>query len=457
MERPSLDTTDPSPGSGPRRHPRCESCGRDATGEAVLHGLRLCGRCQRRNRLAAQAWGYLATATILAIVFYALPRSTGVPLSGPLPIPDLGWVVFGPQFIAFYIALVFVAIPNTLAQALGTRILGVHLREVKLGAGKTLARGEIGNVKFVLHANPMGGGVRFDPTGPAITRARRIPVLCVGPLAALALAGICWAARSLAPNVLVPVALANLFLFVITIVPCPPTATQQRNGGWRILEYLRDSSLIRVHTRRLELMQRYDTLMLADSPSEAEAFLRADIERAGGDEPDAETILCIHLLASTRTAQQIDEGLARSERLLPDDRVLPQLRAILLNNRAYLLAVRGDGQHMAEAEQAVNEALRHDPKNASFRGTRALVLARVSRFAEAESAAEAVIEERVRALSRADEKKRKGLTRSLAANRCTLALVYAHTGRSEAAEREASAAAELDSSCILLPELRAAA
>jgi Flp pilus assembly protein TadD len=108
---------------------------------------------------------------------------------------------------------------------------------------------------------------------------------------------------------------------------------------------------------------------------------------------------------------------------------------------------------MVEAEALAREALRWRPSDPSIFGTLALVLVRLGRHAEAEALLAKVIEERAGAIRTATGRALQHLKRSLAANRCTLALLDAGAGRSDAARAELALARSLDPQCLLTTEL----
>jgi hypothetical protein len=64
-----------------------------------------------------------------------------------------------------------------------------------------------------------------------------------------------------------------------------------------------------------------------------------------------------------------------------------------------------------------------------------------------------VIQSRLAAMQTATERALPHLQRSLAANRCTQALLHARAGALDAARAELAHARSLDPQCLLLPEL----
>jgi tetratricopeptide (TPR) repeat protein len=169
--------------------------------------------------------------------------------------------------------------------------------------------------------------------------------------------------------------------------------------------------------------------------------------------PDAEAMLCSYLLEVGSDPDAIKEGFERSSRLLEDRRASPALRASALNRRAFMLAVGGWPHLMEEAEWAARDALHFLPGNQDVLGTMGLVLVRLGRFDEAEPMINTVIEHNLRAIAIAEGTTPASRVRSLAANRCALALLYAQTNRSDAAVNELAHARASDSACPLLPEL----
>jgi hypothetical protein len=164
-------------------------------------------------------------------------------------------------------------------------------------------------------------------------------------------------------------------------------------------------------------------------------------------------LLAMLLLSPGSTKAEIAEGFACSERLLCDARAHPMWRSHALSNRAYLIAVGGWPHLMGEAEALAREALRWRPGDPEFSGTLALVLVRLERPAEARPLLANVIQTRLGVMQAATERSLGHLKRSLASNRCTLALLHAGAGALDAARAERAHARSLDPQCRLLPEL----
>jgi tetratricopeptide (TPR) repeat protein len=280
----------------------------------------------------------------------------------------------------------------------------------------------------------------------------RATIAFVGPLSNLLLAGVLLAARSYAPVILIPAAAANLLLGVENLLPRPAGAgSRVGNDGWHILKSLTNSYWAAAHMRRVELMQRCRLLLADGRRSEVFDHLRGEIDRAGGDYPDAEAMLAMVLLEAGRRQEDFDEGFVRSGQLVYDQRAFPSLRAMALNNRAWRLALGGWPDYMPEAEWAAREALRLIPNNPAVLGTLALVLVRLGRFDEAETLIATLTARQRKALGRAKGPTRAPLTKALASEHCIAALIYARTGRVEAAQQQLAQARELDGACVLVP------
>jgi hypothetical protein len=260
--------------------------------------------------------------------------------------------------------------------------------------------------------------------------------------------------RTHAPDLTVTGACANLLLFVGNAVPRPPSLnTAVANDGWQILKSLTKSHWALNQARRWQLQAGVVALGGVERTTEVAFYLRSAIDAAGGDYPDAEALLAMILLSPSGTKAEIAEGFARSARLLCDARAHPMWRACALNNRAYLLAVGGWPHLMAEAEVLARDALRWRRNDPSVWGTLGLVLVRLGRDAEAEALVAKVIQTRLGAMRTATGRALQQQKRSLAANRCVLALLYARAGKVDSARCEVALARSLDPQCLLLAEL----
>ena len=430
------------------RHPLCDNCGRAAPEVTLADNALLCGRCEHRFGLAGAAHFIFSLATMIAAFSYVMPHLLASSVVQPALGQQTAVGLTGSEALTFYLALFAGIAVHEGAHAASARGFGFDVVELRLGFGPVLVKGKLGATAVFIHLIPLGGLVRWRPGLATVTRAKRAAVSIAGPLANLVIASICWSAHASAPDVMIPVACANALLFVLNIAPFPATLTVKRpTDGWHILKNLTNSRWANTHARRQDLADRHDMLARSNRPSEAAEYLQREIELAGGDHPDAEALLCARLLAPRNTSAEIGEGFERSGKLLADQRAFPAWRAVALNNRAYMLAVAGWENLMQEAEWAIAEALRHSPNQASYLGTMALVLVRQRRYEEAESLATRVVAHR-QATVRAT-----GSAVSLAANRCTLALAYAHTDRIEAAQRELTEARRLDPTCALAAEV----
>jgi tetratricopeptide (TPR) repeat protein len=284
--------------------------------------------------------------------------------------------------------------------------------------------------------------------------AQRAAVAAAGPVSNLVLGLLLLDLRTHAPLLTVAGACANLLLFLENALPCPPSQrTRFANDGWQILGNLTRSHWALGQARRLELQARSAALAGTTRSAELASYLRSAIDASGGDYPDAQALLAMLLLSPSSTKAQIAEGFAVSEDLLCDARAHPVWRAHALNNRAYLIAVGGWPHLMAEAEASAREALRWRPDEPGCSGTLALVLVRLERYAEAYGLLASVIQLRLAAMQTATERALPHLQRSLAANRCTQALLHARAGALDAARAELAHARSLDPQCLLLPEL----
>ena len=448
------------------RGPVCEGCGGEGTiggavdattGSAMGQGTRppaLCERCRRHQSAIIAVQTAISWMVFFAGLFYVLPHLLA---SAPGTVQYLegnARTLRGGALLAFYGSMFVGVIFHEGAHALCARAFRSTVTGVRIGSGPTVLRCTLGRTTFALHIWPFGGLTTWVPGTSAMTPRRRAAVAFAGPLANLLLAGFCWAVRSSNPELAIPAACANLIIFIQNIFPHPGGEGRgQGNDGWQVLTNLTRPHLAHARARSAELLGRCTALAQDGRNAEAAHYLRSELEKAGGDNPDAEALLCVYLLSTDRTQEEIAEGFERSGRLLYDQRATPALRAMALSNRAWMLAVGGWPDRLAEAEWEAREALRALPDNAGSLGPMALILVRQGRFAEAEPLAEKVIRQRVNALAKAKGPRRAEVARLLACARCTRGLLYTYTGRLEAARGEIAATRSLDADCPLLAEL----
>jgi tetratricopeptide (TPR) repeat protein len=358
----------------------------------------------------------------------------------------------GGALLAFYAWLVAGVIVHEGAHAVCANGFGFPVTQIRLGCGRVIARRTVRRTLLSLHAMPFGGCTVWDPGTRGVLPSQRAAIAGAGPLANLALGVLLLGLRSHAPDLTVSGAFANLVLFVGNAVPRPPSQNAPvANDGWQILKNVTKSPWALNQARRQQLQAGVAALRGAERTPDIASYLRSAIDASGGDYPDAEALLTTFLLSPSSTKAQIAEGFARSERLLCDARAHPMWRACALNNRAYLIAVGGWPHLMPEAEALAREALRWRPNDSSFYGTLALVLVRFGRDAEAEALLSRVIQNRLDAMGTGPALQHHN--RSLASNRCTLALLHFRAGSVDAARAELSAARSLDPHCVLLAEL----
>jgi Zn-dependent protease len=395
----------------------------------------------------------VTAALTLLIMWVAMPHL----IAAADPAQTFGrprWYLPPGALLAFIAWLVAGVVIHEGSHAACAKGFGFPVTHVQLGCGRVLARGRVGRTLVSLHAYPFAGLTAWLPGTRRVLLSQRAAVAAAGPLANLALGLLLLGLRTHAPLLTVSGAGANLMLFIANTLPRPPSQHGQRgNDGWQILGSVTRSHRALTQARRWQLQAAVTAFGASERSADLASYLRSAIDAAGGDHPDAEALLAMLLLSPRATKEQIAEGFTRSERLLRDGRAHPLWRAAALNNRAYLIAVAGWPQLMPEAEALAREAIRWRPNEPSFSGTLALVLVRLGRDAEAGPLVLGVMQNRLEAMRSATGRASPHLNRSLAANRCTLALLHVRAGRLDAARVELAAARALDPQCLLLVEL----
>jgi hypothetical protein len=306
-------------------------------------------------------------------------------------------------YLAFYVALFVGVCLHEGAHAVCARAFGFTVTGVRIGSGPSMYRARVQRTIVTFHLVPLSGLTSWRPGPAEVTTRKRALIAAAGPIANLCIAAITWSLRAHQPTWTVPAACANLLLFVQNMLPRPSRAARDTpNDGWQILKNLSGSHWAKTHVRRLEMTARCGALTAAGSMDDAIAYLRSEIARHGGDDPDADAVLCGYLLSATGHPDAIQEGFERSSRLLKDRRAFPALRASALNDRAYMLAVGGWPHLIEEAEWAARESLHFLPRNPSVAGALGFVLLRLGRFDEAEPRLKGAIQHDLNAMSAAN-------------------------------------------------------
>ena len=434
--------------------PPCEACGGPLANPVAKPPI--CASCDHRRRTISSLHGVFSWALAIGLLWYEMPRLIASATHEVLPPGSVFPGLTGSQLVAFYAALVIGITLHELAHAACARWFGYVVDAIHIGIGPVLARVRLGPTNLVLHILPLAGLVRWRPGGAPLTRERRAAVAFAGPLANLVLAIAFWALHGRDPNFAIPAAIANLFTFIVNMVPNPRSAGfKSPNDGWRIYENLADTAAARHQLDRQHLAAHHAELTKAGRRDEAREFIRSEIAKAGGDYPDAQAMLAAFLLGSDNPPAEIAEGFELSARLMEDRRAQPILRAMALNNRAWMLAVGGWPELMPEAEWAAREALRQNPDQLSFNGTLALVLARIGHVHEAETVLGDVINRRQTGMADQAPELKALSERALGANLTTLALVYALSDRADWARNELRRARALGAEGSLVNELEA--
>jgi len=467
-EPASVSTQRRTAASAPRSEvtvhgPTCEGCGQDAANADLENGTRLCPRCRRIHAVIAAVHLLVSISAMVVLLFDWMPHLIATQTTAHLiaqegfegprvrPLPRL----LGGEILVFYLALAFAIPIHEGAHALCARALGFTVTEVHIGSGRVVLLRKLMGTLVAVHAVPLGGLTRWRGGPARLTPGKRAAVAFAGPLSNLAVAGVCLLVRADAPYLAIPAACANLLMFIDNFTPSPysPWGGRIPNDGWQILGNITKSRWATNSSRLITLSGDCFALVRAGRRPEAVQRLRGEIDAADGDYPDAEALLCALLLSPRHDESEIDEGLRRSRRLLWDQRAFPPLRALALNNRAWLIAVRGWHVCMADAEWSAKEALRGSPENVSIRGTLALILVRLGHLDSAETLANEVLQQRIQLAQAAEADPRQQQAKQLAANHCTLALLRAAKQQYQAAEQELAQARSLDASAELLPEL----
>lgn len=439
----------PSPAASPHLPPECCSyCGaKTSLAGSYLRQRRsfsrttqlVCPPCLVKQRTAShwsKLWWWLFVAASGATLVWAVPE---FPLSWFLV--NLAWLD---------VCLIATIAPHELAHAFAGHGVGFRVFRVFIGSGRTWWRGRLFGFQTELKVFPFDGAVVALPRETARFRRRRFLFILAGPLAnaallALAVAavppGVSWTDSFSVRWAGWPVfALANAVVLLLNLWPrtiqtaLGPVRSDGRNL-WNVLFY-RPKDTTAAHALWFQL-EACECREHAARPA-ALAWLARGLALY----PENNALL------RTKTLLHIELGELAAARaiLLPllADTAAPPLRAVLLNDLAYVDALLGGEALLAEADHASAEALAAFPWSPAIQNTRGTFLLAAGRLAEALP------------ILRTSRVRPEEDPSASAQTACLLALAEAQSGHTDAARRLRAEAHRHDPLCFLLPRVDAA-
>ena len=326
-----------------------------------------CPRCHVESQLANQRrnllWNLAYGAVGLALVV-ALPDHTG------------GWLLLNLFF--FQVFLIASILPHEFGHAFVARWLGFRVFKVYVGFGKTLFTGNLFGFQTDFRAIPLGGFVLAAPTNARLFRVKQLAFIFAGPLSNFLLCVVVLVfvplqqlrdfgllGRSLSPGQ--AFLYANLFILLQNLWPHTfntPIGKLASDGKllWQTL-FAKFDMVNNAMVARFALEGMYHH----EKHQNAEALMW--IEQGLANFPDN------FLLLNWRGILLLEQKHFEAARdcfktLLARPENPPAVRGLILNNVAYVDALLGGSELLAEADRYSQEAMSLIGWLAAVKGTR---------------------------------------------------------------------------------------
>lgn len=333
----------------------------------VMHEQRARGRLVFRVALGLGVLGLLA-------------------LSGSGDGPQTAWLALNVFLTLLFIEMA--TLPHELGHALTAHALGCRVFSVTAGVGPRILERTVRGVRFSLHAYPFGGFTVAVPRERRFFRFKELLVVAAGPAVnGLLATGALLLGRDLeaggivdGPRPALALLVANVVLLVRNLIPlrAASPAGIVPNDGLVLLKlpFMKASAVTEALVARYAL--EADVCREQNSLQEARSWA----ERGLDEFPDAPLL---HLsLGFTLVLSGDCEGARRQFLASAEAKdVAPALRALALNNVAWVDAVTAPNDRLDEADRLSQEALQTLGFVPALKGTRGAVLVALGRHNEA--------------------------------------------------------------------------
>lgn len=365
----------------------CAQCGSESTLDAVYavetsalgRKRRYCPRCWREMHVR-RAREALVVFTPLAVGAFVL-----LALGGPVVGTGVAWFFLNLCLVAFFLELA--TLPHELGHALTAYALGFRVFSITTGVGPRILQRTVRGVQFSLHAYPFGGFTVTLPHDRRLFRVKSLLVVAAGPAVnglfvagALVLGGtIDFGAMIDGPCVAAALLMANALLLVMNLLPmkAASAAGVTRNDGLVLLLV----PFVKAAQVTEALAARY--ALEAETCRERNELLEARSWAERGLEEFPNTPLLQSNLGFTLVLLGDCEGARlQFQAAAEGHRTVPALRALALNNIAWVDAVTAPNERLDEADRMSQEALQALGFLPSLKGTRGTVLVALGRREE---------------------------------------------------------------------------
>lgn len=365
----------------------CSQCGAESTlaetyaveTSALGRKRRYCPPCvlQRNERRARAGLSWLVLLAVVALIGLALGRAT-VGEAG-------GWFVLNLFLLVLFLEIA--TLPHELGHAIAAHWLGFRVFAIAAGVGPRIFERNVKGVRIRLHAYPFGGFTLAAPREPRWFRTKQSLLTAAGPAVNAVLAACALLlARDFElesilsePRPALALLAANGLLLTLNLLPMKATSAAGvvPNDGLALVKmpFLPEQAVTEALVARYVL--EADARREADSPQEACAWAERGLAEFPGTP-------LLHLSLGFNLVLVGDCEGARREFLAAAETkdAPPALRALALNNAAWVDVVTAPNGRLEEADRLSREALETLGFVRALKGTRGAVLVEMDRSDE---------------------------------------------------------------------------
>lgn len=357
---------------------------------------------------------------------------------------------FGAAAVNISMVLILAGLPlitlHELGHAIAGKLCNFRIFAVQIGGGPKIFGSTLGATRWSLHALATSGFCQFAPKTAKNLRRNATIAIAAGPLVNLLILSGTIAyfpvGHILNWNALFePVSFAwilfwgNAWILFWNLLPRDVMLPIGKvpTDGRQLINILKDDG---EYVREMHAVYFFLNAQecLEDNKQEAGRWITKGLEIYPGN-LSLLNFQAVVLIESGRADEVREKLLPKLEQEDGD----PLATACAKNNIAYAIALTGDTEHLAQADQLSKEALATIPDNAALLGTRGAVLVQLGNASEG-------LEYIERSLF--GDKTRQ----DRAENYCWAALAHAKLGSSDRSQESIERAREYDSECKLLKE-----
>jgi Flp pilus assembly protein TadD len=419
---------------------KCELCGLESElDSAFIKQREAIGKPQKV--MCPSCWvGWKNSRRLRGLVILAIFGLLGLVLHWVAPDNLAGQLLM--NFFLFWVFTVLTILPHELGHALTGRALGWNVHQIVVGVGKSLFKARWAGMLFDFRSLPVAAVTYVAPNDTRWLRPKWFLIILAGPLVNLVMAlvvivsyrGGLWPLDlRFMPTPARIFVWANAFVLLVNLLPWQSKALGQLTDGAQLLQLL---SFSKKSIARLQAL-RYTFEAMASRERGDDAAARSWCDKGLALFPEDARLLNLSAITCLDEAK-FEQAREMFLKLLKDDRLRRNERAIYLNNLAYADALSGNPARLAEADAYSRDAYALLPWVAAVVGTRGTVLVALGKFEEGLPLLQKSMEDAHAPRNKAD-------------NACHIAIALARMGKGDEALKYLRLAQEIDSKSPLLP------